>query len=161
MSATGKQPNAFYIRFVRCLWSSRLAQTAAVSRERCHDRSISRSDGVSPASMSALVLALSSYRQHGACVPPSETAPDTRSSQDISIYNAVTWPPTVHWPAPTANYVSHGLKTLKFRSTCVYRPAKNLDFSNKNVRLVIRTPFQKLRYYFCCINVLRLSNFYF
>jgi len=32
---------------------------------------------------------------------------------------------------------------------------ENLDFINKNVRLVIRTPFQKLRYYFCCINVLK------
>ena len=39
----------------------------------------------------------------------------------------------------------------------MYRPTeKNLDFINKNVRLVIRTLFQKLKYYFCCLNVLKI-----
>ena len=55
-----------------------------------------------------------------------------------------------------------GLKKLGyFEARACIRLQRNLDFSNNNVRLVIRTPFQKLRYYFCCINVLRLSNFYF
>ena len=35
---------------------------------------------------------------------------------------------------------------------------KNLDFINKNVRLVTRTPFQNLRYHFCCINVLKIHS---
>jgi len=47
-------------------------------------------------------------------------------------------------------------KTLKFRSTCVYRPTEKSK--RKNVRLVIQTPFQKLRYYFCRINVLKIHS---
>jgi len=35
---------------------------------------------------------------------------------------------------------------------------KNLDFINKNVRLVIRTLFRKLRYYFCCLNVQKIHS---
>jgi len=49
-----------------------------------------------------------------------------------------------------------GLKKLwNFEARACIGLQKILDFINKNVRLVIRTPFQKLRYYFCCINVLK------
>ena len=53
-------------------------------------------------------------------------------------------------------YWAQGLKKLwNFEARACIALQKNLDFINKNARLVIRTPFQKLRYYFCCINVLR------
>jgi len=47
-------------------------------------------------------------------------------------------------------------KLWNFEARACIGLQKNLDFINKNVRLVIRTPFQKLRYYFCCINVLKI-----
>jgi len=55
--------------------------------------------------------------------------------------------------------VSHGLKKLlNFEARACIGLQKNLDFVNKNVTLVIRTPLQKLRYYFCCINVLKIHS---
>ena len=54
-----------------------------------------------------------------------------------------------------------GLKKLwNFEARACIGLQRNLDFINKNVRLVIRAPFQKLRYYFCCINVLKILMFY-
>ena len=54
---------------------------------------------------------------------------------------------------------NQGLKILRnFEARACIGLQKNLDFINKNVRLVIRTPFPKLRYYFCCINVLKIHS---
>ena len=49
-------------------------------------------------------------------------------------------------------------KLWNFEARACIGLQKNLDFINKNVRLVILTPFQKLRYYFCCINVLKIHS---
>ena len=46
-------------------------------------------------------------------------------------------------------------KLWNFEARACIGLQKNLDFINKNVRLVIQTAFQKLRYYFCCFNVLK------
>jgi len=49
-------------------------------------------------------------------------------------------------------------KLWNFEARACIGLQKNLDFINKNVRFVIRTPFQKLRYYFCSINVLKIHS---
>ena len=59
------------------------------------------------------------------------------------------------------NSKAQGLNKLwNFEARACIGPQKNLDFINKNVRLVIRTPFQKLRYYYCCISVLKIHSYF-
>jgi len=54
---------------------------------------------------------------------------------------------------------NQGLKKLwNFEARARIGLQRNLDFINKNVRLVIRTHFQKLKYYFCCINGLKIHS---
>ena len=64
----------------------------------------------------------------------------------------------LHRNALDIHYKPGPKKLWNFEARARIGLQRNLDFINKNVRLVIRTPFQKLRYYFCCINGLKIHS---
>ena len=85
-------------------------------------------------------------------------------SSECGQFHVVSWRRKLNTDLLTSKYPPLRAKTRplpgpkklwNFEARACIGRQKNLDFINKNVRLVIRTPFQKLRYYFCCINVLK------
>jgi len=72
----------------------------------------------------------------------------TRSKFPVMSSSTGTVATTVLWSMEVSAYVLYqGLKKLwNFEARACIGLQKNLDFINKNVTLVIRTPFQKLRF---------------